>query len=276
MAMEETFVHDISPLLLRLGPFNLTYYRVFAIGVIVFGFILWRWQMRRGGYSEKLAWIALPWVVFVLFVGIRITHCLFYDPEYYFSQPWRILDIRRGGFASHGALAGCIIAFYIYGRTFGLPALEMMDRFCFSSATGAGLVRLGNFFGSEIVGRETTLPWGVRFMNYDNGELVRHPTQIYEVILAILVFIALLVADRRAGREKRPPGLMLGLFMVLCFGGRFFIEFVKEYQVLDPSSSALTMGQYLSTIPVVAGIALLYWSKRYQQRQGVDNQARVK
>ncbi|MCP4600965.1 MAG: prolipoprotein diacylglyceryl transferase [Proteobacteria bacterium] len=268
--MEEAFVHDINPLLLRIGSFNLTYHRLSGIAVIVFGFILWWWQMRRGGYSDKLAWIALPWVVFVLFISIRITHCVFYDPKYYFYEPWRILQVWRGGFASHGALLGTVIAFYIYGRWFKLPSLDFMDRFCFSSSAGAALVRMGNFLGSEIVGRETSLPWGVRFMEYDNGQVVRHPVQLYEFVLAILVFIALIIADRLAGKEKRPRGLIFGLSMTLYFGVRFFIEFVKEYQVLSPSSSTLTMGHYLSIIPIIAGVALLFRARRLSKQPDAE------
>ena len=92
----------------------------------------------------------------------------------------------------------------------------------------------------------------------------RHPSQLYEFGLGVIVLLSLYFADRFAGREKRPRGLLAGLFLVIYFAGRFFVEYVKEYQVEDliESNSSLTMGQYLSIIPFLCGVALLIWCKK--------------
>ena len=66
-------------------------------------------------------------------------------------------------------------------------------------------------------------------------------------------------ADTRAGKEKRPIGLMSGLFLTVYFFGRFMVEFVKEYHVLK--DSFFTMGQYLSIFPFFLGVGILLWSK---------------
>ena len=133
-----------------------------------------------------------------------------------------------------------------------------------SAAAGAAAVRLGNFFNSEIVGRATDVPWAVQFVIYDRmmglSPTPRHPSQLYEFVLGIFVLISLYLADRRAGLEKRPVGLLSGMFLILYFGGRFLIEFFKEYQTDLKGAHALTMGQYLSIIPLMAGIGLLFWS----------------
>ena len=138
---------------------------------------------------------------------------------------------------------------------------------------GAIAVRLGNFFNSEIVGRQTDLPWAVIFPLYDCGSptvcataVPRHPSQLYEAALGTVILLVLYFADRWAGRENRPRGLLTALFLILYFIARFSVEFVKEYQALK-NTSALTMGQYLSILPVLAGIALLIWSiKRTSNR----------
>jgi len=125
---------------------------------------------------------------------------------------------------------------------------------------GAAGIRLGNFLNSEIVGRATDVPWAVRVMHYDNGAVARHPSQLYEFAMGLAILGALVLADRWAGREKRPLGLMTGLFLTLYFAGRFCVEFVKERQT--PWEAALTTGQFLSILPFAAGVGLLWWVVR--------------
>ncbi len=262
--MTKAFVHRYDRIAFTIGSYELAWYDFMAICVPIFGFLLWYWQARRGGISRKLTWIALPWIVGCLFLGIRLFHCLIYAPDYYFAEPIRFLEIWNGGFASHGALVGVAIGFYTYTRKYGLPFVETFDRFCFSGAAGAALVRVGNFFNSEIVGRQTEVPWGMRFIRYDSGRFVRHPTQLYECALALFALLVLVIADQAAGKEKRPPGLMLGLVITIYFGGRFFIEFFKEYQTRIMYKTNFTMGHMLTIPAVLVGLWILakVW-KRY-------------
>ncbi len=255
-------VFDLDPTLLHLGPFELRYYGIIFAVMLYIGFILWRRQMMRGGHSEELADKFLMWGVVAVLAGSRLGHCFFYEPERYLADPISILYVWKGGLASHGATVGLVIALVSFARKYKVPIVEILDRFSMSAAVGAAAVRLGNFFNSEIVGRATDLPWAVRFVRHDGGRIARHPSQLYEFTLGMLVLLALVLADRFAGKEKRPRGLLASLFLILYFSGRFTVEFVKEYQVdkLISDDSFLTMGQYLSIIPVVAGFALLAWT----------------
>ena len=83
----------------------------------------------------------------------------------------------------------------------------------------------------------------------------RHPSQLYEAAMAILVFIVLYITDRKLG-EERPQGLMAGIFLAGYFTLRFFVEYFKEYQALS-SSFPFTMGQLLSIPFAVAGYIIL-------------------
>jgi prolipoprotein diacylglyceryl transferase len=180
-----------------------------------------------------------------------------------------------------------------------IPVLEGADRFAFSAALGAALVRLGNFMNSEIVGREIEGgTWGVWFKKtcetrpdgtfgcwqilglrpqdwadrcptggtdcwgMDESEIYRHPSQLYEVFLGLFVLAALLVFDRVLGKEKRPRGALISLFFVLYFVGRFIVEFFKEYQTDLVQSHMLTMGQWLSIPGVLIGVYGLTWAFR--------------
>ena len=104
------------------------------------------------------------------------------------------------------------------------------------------------------------MPWAVRFRYFsDAGAVARHPSQLYEFALGLSVLGLLIVADRLAGRERRPLGLMTGLFLVLYFAGRFGMEFFKKAHTSARGTTGLTMGQYLSIIPFLFGVGLLLW-----------------
>ena len=255
-----SFVFSLDPTLIHLGPLQIRYYGIiFAITVFI-GFLLWRQQMFRGGYSPDIVYGFVLWGIAAVLIGARLGHCLFYEPTYFFSYPVRMIFFWNGGLSSHGAFIGIVITLFVFARKHHIKVIELMDRFSMSSAIGAVGIRLANFFNSEIVGRQTDLPWAVRFKYYDNGMVARHPSQLYEVALGISVLLVLYIVDRYTGQEKRPRGLLAGLFLMLYFAGRFFVEFFKEYQVFE--NSFFTMGQVLSLIPFLCGVYLLVWTKR--------------
>ncbi len=265
----DAFVWNINPTIAHLGPFQLRYYGIIFASMLYIGFLIWRKQALRGGYSEELADRYLMWGVVGVLAGARLGHCFFYEPERYLSDPITILYFWKGGLASHGATIGVILSIIFFSLKFKLGVLETLDRMTMPSAVGAAAVRLGNFFNSEIVGRKTDVPWAVRFPLHDCHSLEpcaaavpRHPSQLYEFTFGLFVLLTLYLADKAAGKEKRPVGMMTGIFLGMYFFGRFMIEFVKEYQVdkLIEDHSSLTMGQYLSIIPCVLGISIFIWS----------------
>jgi phosphatidylglycerol:prolipoprotein diacylglycerol transferase len=247
---------------------ELRYYSLLFVVVFLVGYAFLNWQIRRGGGGVDEAGDFIVYGVVGVLAGARLGHVLFYDLEKAMDDPVWILKIWTGGLSSHGATVGLIIAMFLFTRSRGIPFLEGSDRFSFSAATGAALVRLGNFFNSEIVGRKTDGTWGVRFPRFDCPAVkadpdcvapLRHPTQLYEGALALLTLVVLLVADRAFAKEKRPRGAMISLFFAVYFTGRLGIEFTKEYQVASLEGT-FTMGQYLSILPALIGWYGLWWS----------------
>ena len=257
------FVHNLDPVALHVGPIQIRYYGLVFVATLMAAYGMWRKQMLRGGYPKVMIDRFMIWGAVATLAGARLGHCLFYEPARVLNDPVSILFLWQGGLASHGATIGLILALVLFARRKHLPVLEIMDRFTMSAAVGAAGIRLGNFLNSEIVGRATDVPWAVRFMRYDHGAVARHPSQLYEFTMGLGVLLMLLLADRWAGREKRPLGLMTGLFLTVYFAGRFIVEFFKEFQT--PWESVLTMGQILSFVPFCAGVGLLCWSWRHRK-----------
>lgn len=238
-------------------PIGLRYYSLLFVGVFLGGYALLDWQIRRGGGSEEVAGDFIVYGVLGVLLGARLGHVIFYDLDKALQDPLWVFQIWTGGLASHGAVMGLILAMWLFTKRRKVPFLEGADRFAFSAALGATLVRVGNFFNSEIVGRIVPdQSWGVRFPQFDSNVTevpLRYPTQIYEVFLGLFVMLCLWVTDRVMGKEKRPRGLLISVFFLVYFIGRFLVEFYKEQQGLSPDHP-LTMGQYLSFPGIFLGI----------------------
>ena len=99
----------------------------------------------------------------------------------------------------------------------------------------------------------------------------RHPSQLYEAISCLLLFFLLFALWNRY-RARTPQGLLLGLFLVVCFGLRFVYEYLKEPQVDFENDLPLYMGQWLSIPAVLAGIAILYIASRNAKRMKASDQ----
>jgi prolipoprotein diacylglyceryl transferase len=253
-------------------PIGIRWYSLLFVGVFLGGYALLNWQIRRGGGPEEAAGDFIVYGVLGVLVGSRLGHVIFYDLDKALADPLWVFQIWTGGLASHGAVMGLILAMWLFTKRRHVPFLEGADRFAFSAALGATLVRLGNFLNSEIVGREVPdQSWGVRFPRYDVNALeapLRYPTQLFEVGLGLLVMAGLFIADRALGKEKRPRGALISVFFVLYFIGRFTVEFFKEFQTELDQTSPFTMGQYLSIPGILIGVVGLVWSLKRREPAG--------
>jgi prolipoprotein diacylglyceryl transferase len=249
---------------------ELRYYSLLFVVVFLGGHALLNWQVKRGGGSPDVASDFIVYGVLGVLIGARLGHVLFYDLDKALSDPWWVFKIWTGGLASHGAVLGLIFVMWLFTKRRGIPFLEGADRFAFSAALGATVVRIGNLMNSEIVGRKVPdQSWGMRFPRADHALAevpLRYPSQLFEIALGLLVMLGLFLADRAMGKEKRPRGALISWFFVLYFGGRLFTERYKEIEAL-PADAAITMGQYLSFPGLLLGLLGLFFA--YKRREPV-------
>ncbi len=198
------------------------------------------------------------------------------------------------GLASHGAAIGIIIGMYLYRKKYTFKSLMwLFDRIIIPVAIGGAFVRIGNFINSEIIGKKSgDFPLGVRFIQnfYHKGEIVRetgikdpeaayravtnnsqfqnlleavpyrHPAQLYEAFFYVVLFVILwfIYTKTKKGQQE---GFLFGIFLVLLWAIRFFVEFVKEAQVDARADWALNTGQWLSIPFILAGFYLMFFYK---------------
>ena len=248
---------DVNPALFHLGSFEVRYYGVLwavALGISAY---IFHHIMIREGLSEKTFDSVFWFGVISTVLGSRLGHCLFYDPGYYLTHPVEILDIRQGGMASHGAAVGLLIGLWLFSRKNKLPYIWSLDRISIVVAISGVAVRLGNLMNSEIYGTVTSLPWGFIFVR-DGETLPKHPTQIYEALCYLVLFVILLWMYYKKDLARRRPCVMFGFFLIILFGTRFLIEFIKNPQVDFEQHMVLNMGQLLSIPFIVAGVVILW------------------
>lgn len=245
-----------------IGGFSVRWYGLlFAMSFAVGYFIMQRIFKNEGIPIKVLDELTTYMIIFTI-AGARIGHCIFYEPEYYLAHPFDMLKIWEGGLASHGAAIGIVTGLYFFSRKNKKPYLWILDRIVIVVALSGFFIRTGNLMNSEIFGDITTMPWGFIFKQYYIPSFTtdpRHPTQIYEALSYLAVFIFLFKSYwNKKGNTK--PGMLFGWFLVLVFGVRFFIEFIKVPQVSFENDMVLNMGQWLSIPLVIIGAVIVYWS----------------
>ncbi len=250
------FVWDVSPEIFRWGWLAPRWYGLlFGLGFFV-GFIIVGQMFQREGKPERDLDVLLMYLVGGTIIGARLGHVLFYDPTYYLLRPIEILKVWEGGLASHGGALGVLAALGLYARRRDdQPYLWLLDRIAVPTALVGGLIRLGNFFNSEILGQPADVAWAVVFARID--EVPRHPVQLYESLGYVLIFAGLLAIYRRRG-PALPHGLLSGLFLTSVFSVRIALEPFKVPQAAFADQLPLfSMGQWLSLPFVAVGLALI-------------------
>jgi len=251
------FIHwNANPELFNLGPLSVRWYGLlFASGFLI-GYYIGEKMLKSEKVPQKWIDSLFFYIIIATIVGARLGHVFFYGWEYYSQYPAEIFKVWHGGLASHGGAIGIFLALMIHSKLITKRnVFWTIDRIVVPTALVAGFIRLGNLMNSEIYGIETTLPWGFIFER--NGEAVaKHPTQIYEALAYFISFGILMYMYWRT-RSKYKEGLLTGMFFILIFAARFFIEYIKEDQEAFEATMSLNMGQWLSVPFVLAGIFLV-------------------
>jgi phosphatidylglycerol---prolipoprotein diacylglyceryl transferase len=209
-----------SPDIFTIGPITLRWYGLlFALGFLLSQQILY-YIFKKEGKPEKDVDTLTIYMVVATIIGARLGHVLFYEPERYLSNPIDILKIWEGGLASHGAAFGILFALWLYARKKkpGQSYLQILDRIVILVALTGALIRLGNFFNAEIIGKETHSDFGVMF--------ARHVTQALEAE-PFIENVSLVKAGDKPADSNYPPVKIL-------------VEFAREKQMEQELQSFMT------------------------------------
>ena len=266
-----------SDTLFKIGGFGVHYYSLMFVVAFSVGIYLMKKMYEKEKVSVDYVEPLLFYVVIATVLGARLGEVFFYSWDYYQNHLIEILLPIRAlegssflfglidgyeftgfrGLASHGDTIGILIGLYLYQKQYSYkPLIWILDRLVIPVSLGAALVRVGNFFNSEIVGNYTDNNFGVVFLN--RGEIApRHPAQLYEAIGYLALFFLLRYLYNN--KVKRPNGYLFGLFFVVLFSVRFLVEFVKVSQGgFETYLPLLSTGQWLSIPMILFGLFFMF------------------
>jgi prolipoprotein diacylglyceryl transferase len=271
---------NVDPVMFYLGDRGIRWYGfLLALGFLL-GYLIVSRVMKKEGYQQIVIDKLAIYVIVGVVAGLRLGHCLFYNPVYYLTHPIEILYVWEGGLASHGGAAGILLAVWLYSRKIKMSFLGLLDRIVLIVPLAGGMVRLGNLMNSEIFGVQTTVPWAFKFLrnkedllpaiNASGGKceitdlncladywVARHPTQLYEAIFYLLMFVVFFFIFKKF-IAKWKDGTFLGWFVTVLFVFRYLIEFTKVDQVeFSGWTDAIKMGQLLSVPFILLGLYFL-------------------
>lgn len=270
-------VWDVDPILVHLGPLEIRWYGLmWGLGfILAYEFMSRLW--KKEGYPDEWVDKLFMYCIVSTVIGARLGHCLFYEWDYYGAHPLELLKIWKGGLASHGGVFALILSLVWYSRQVTKKSVWwLFDRMIPAVALVCMCIRFGNLMNSEIFGFPTTLPWGFEFVrsrewqelyNRAGESLPCHPTQIYEMLYCITAGVVAWLMYNRTNARKR-VGLITGIALIIFFGTRFALEFMKNPQVAEEVGMTLNIGQLLSLPLILLGIYLMVTSGRRSEAFG--------
>ena len=251
------YTHNLDPVLIDFGFLVIRWYSLAYIFGILIGWwlgkriILKRFQNLN--FNIKEFDNLITYIIISMLLGGRIGYILFYNFEYYLSNPLDVLKIWEGGMSFHGALIGIILGTYWFSIKKDIPTFFLLDIIAFVAPIGIFFGRIANFINGELVGKTTDVFWGVIFPKIDNN--IRHPSQLYEaffegVVLFIIMNLILFKNNYKTGTCSYIFLIFYGIF-------RTFSELFRE-----PDSQVgylfgpISMGTMLSLLMILAGIII--------------------
>ena len=264
----------MHPILLKLGPVTLySYGFMMALAFLMCYYLLHR-EYRKRGEKPDFASNIVFWAAIGGIVGAKLFYILEF-PSNFFINPLGMI-FTGSGLVFHGGVIGGAVAVIIYLNRSQKPILANGDIIIPIMFIGQAIGRIGCFLAGCCYGKMSSLPWAVQFppgsiaakehfhlnlIASSAPSLPVHPTQLYEAVLNLLLFL-ILVKIIRPRTQKY--GTTFGLYLIFAGIERFLIEFIR----INPRYAfGLSSAQYTSVGIVLMGVILLVFFTKEKTKQ---------
>lgn len=204
--------------------------------MLAIAFLTGIWWVSREGKKEGISPDQVMdlglWVLFAAVLGSRVAYVLPHWNEFA-AQPWTVLAVWEGGLTFYGGvLLAVSVGFWFIWKSH-LPIWRTADLIAPAFAMGIAIGRIGCFLNGCCFGNPTVLPWGLSFpencpAGYQWGETARlHPTQVYESLVGVVLFLILLWLRR----TQRYEGFLFWSFALLYALWRLFSDSLRYYDI---------------------------------------------
>lgn len=245
------------PILLRIGPLNIYSWGIMVSTGIILALYLARKRCEDFGVKRELLIDLLIFILIPGFLFARTFYVLFTEPSL-LSNPLSLLTPFGGGLSIHGGILGCLIGTIIFSIRIKVSFLKITDLISLYLPLAQSVGRIGCFLNGDSYGTITTIPWGVKFPSLSGK---RHPTQIYESILTLFLFILLYHLYRKKLRKIEGN---LTIHYLIGYGViRFLVEFFRESIYWGPLKAA----QWASLLFIALSLFLAYYKNANEKPQ---------
>ena len=253
-------INPISPIAFSVFGLDVRWYALAYVVAFIAGYYLFRHFMKQPDSRLRLTHKNLDDLLTITILGViiggRLGYVLLYNLPYFMRNPLEIFAVWHGGMSFHGGLIGVFIAVLLFSYSRKINPWRILDLMAVVVPIGLFVGRIANFINMEVMGRPTSMPWGVVFNGTDS--VPRHPSPLYEAGLeGVALFVLMLYLYRRTDL-RRWPGALAGILAMGYATARIICE---HFRAPDPqigflTTWGLTMGQLLSGIMFFAGAAV--------------------
>lgn len=310
--MLATFLHSFGPFVFRIGDLGPRWYGLSYVLSALVAYWLYKRLATRGYTDLKPEKVAdfITWAgLFGVLVGGRVGWIIFYGFKEPHENPWWMLEVWKGGMASHGGILGLVLVTYVLSRRWKVSWTSIGDTLCVVATAGLFLVRCANFINGELIGKPADVAWAVQFprelldtpvgrdeiapkvtealhrpiegivetlpRDAETNRVLReyltprHPSQLYEALLEGALLFSILWFMRT--RCRVPRGVLTGSFFILYATARIIGEVFREP---DPAWAvgSFSAGQFLSLFMYGIGAAFVVWGIRTRHYEAADRQ----
>jgi phosphatidylglycerol:prolipoprotein diacylglycerol transferase len=258
------------PKLLDLGQITIHTYGLLLALAFIAGIWLASRNAAKVGINPDSIWNLGLIVIFSALVGAKLL--LFVsDYSYYSENPREIFSLstlRSSGVYYGGLLLALVAsAWYLYRAK--LPGWSVADIAAPGVALGQSIGRMGCLSAGCCYGKPTSLPWGITFTNqysYDNVgvplNIPLHPTQIYESLGTLILFLYLMWRLRR----KHFTGQVILEYLMAYSALRFIIEFYRDDDRGFVLHNLLSTSQFIGILTILgSAVAFVYLRRRSRE-----------
>jgi phosphatidylglycerol---prolipoprotein diacylglyceryl transferase len=245
----------VHPVAFHIGSLPVHWFGVFVAAGFLAGFWTAARRARREGIPAESIYDAGLWLILGAIVGARSLYVASFWKEQFANAPWsEMFMIQKGGLVFYGGLIGATLSCLIFLWKNKLPVWKFADTLAPSIALGSFFGRFGCLMNGCCFGSPTHAPWAIRFPHEHEsvGDPV-HPVQIYDSLLNIVFFAALVWLHRR----KKFDGQIFALYLMGYAVLRTVVESFRGDYAVRYLGGIATPAQILGIGIFLAG-AVLY------------------
>lgn len=244
--------------ILQIGPLALQVPGLVMLVGLWLGLLLSERRVRRQKGNPNILYNLVSIAIIAGIIGARLSYVISF-PAIFLANPKDLISINPGLLDPFGGVLIAIAAAVIYGIRKKISLWQTLDALTPMFAVLAIALGISHLASGSAFGAQTSLPWSIHIWGAP-----RHPTQVYEIIIASLILLIILLIDRYSPAQM--PGFTFLILSTLTSASRLFTEAFRGDSML--TYRGLRVAQVVSWFILASCLILL--GNKIQQHYNKD------